>query len=88
MHQQSQVLSMKQKEMSAERSDEESIDLDNSEESLYQVCGAQLHRMIQVRYEKCKDGKNKDKFQSEIQFLKLLTNGKMQIWFQNCKVHH
>ena len=29
--------------------------------------------MIQVRYEKCKDDKNKDKFQCEIQFLKVLT---------------
>ena len=45
--------------MSAECSDEESIDLDESEESLYRVCGAQLHRMIHVRYQKYKDGKKK-----------------------------
>ena len=54
MHQQSRVVSRKQHEMSAECSDEESIDLDESEESLYGVCGAQLHRMIHVRYQNAK----------------------------------
>lgn len=38
---------------------------------MYRVCGAQLHRMFQVRYEKCRDFK--DKIQCEIKFLKYRT---------------
>ena len=56
MYQQSRILSRKEIELGnqpSECSDEESFDLEESEESLYRVCGAQLHRMFQVRYEKC-----------------------------------
>ena len=76
MYQQWRVLSRKEIELGnqpSECSDEESFDLEESEESLYQVCGAQLHRMFQARCEKWKESSNKDKIQCEIKFLKYLT---------------
>jgi len=59
MYQQSHVLSRNEIELGnqpSECSDEKSFDLEESEESLYRICGAQLHRMFQVCYEKCKEG--------------------------------